>query len=187
MYTSILYESTNNDTLSPIINTALSHTFSQQPNCKLIEIIKEQIQPCIGCFKCWTKTPGQCALKQDLTTQTNPCFVQSDYLIIVSPIYYGSYSATMKRVLDRVIPNILPFFRKYKNEIHHEIRYKHLASQIIIAYGEDITSHEKQTFIKLTKANATNLGINDPLVYFCTRPEEIQPTIDYIKKIIHLS
>lgn len=186
MHTSILYESTTNDALSPIINTALTNTFSHTPNCRLIEIIKEQIQPCIGCFRCWTKTPGQCALKQDLIAQTNPCFIQSDYMIIVSPIYYGSYSATMKRVLDRAIPNLLPFFRQYKNEIHHEIRYKKLSPQIIIAYGEDISSREKETFIKLTKANATNLGIDDPLVYFCTRPEEIHSIIESIKKIIQM-
>lgn len=186
MYTSIFYETINDSSLSKPINDALSQAFSDSANCSLIEICKDQIKPCVGCFGCWTKTPGKCVLKNDLIEKTNPCFSQSDYLIIVSPIYYGSYSATMKRVLDRAIPNILPFFRKYKGEIHHEMRYKKLASQIIIAYGEDLTAHEKETFIKLTKANATNLSIPDPIVYFCTKSEEIDSIIQNVKSHIQI-
>lgn len=80
--------------------------------------------------------------------------------------------------------NLLPFFRKYKNEIHHQIRYKKLAKQIIIAYGEDLSPTEKETFTKLTKANATNFGIEDPTIYFCTNEAQIPTILKSIKQQI---
>lgn len=187
MKTTILYETINDIPLSSPINSALTQTFSSSPNLSLIEIIKENINPCIGCFRCWVKTPGHCMLKNDLTAKTTPAFVQSDTMLIVSSIHYGSYSATMKRVIDRSIPNILPFFRKYKNEVHHQMRYKKLARQIILAYGDNLTPSEKETFIKLTKANATNFGIPDPIVYFCDTKEDIHPIISQIKEQLQLN
>ncbi|MBE6024313.1 MAG: flavodoxin family protein [Cellulosilyticum sp.] len=186
MSTTILYETLNDSTLSSPINYALRQTFTDSSNYSLIEIIKDQIKPCIGCFGCWLKNPGHCILNEDLISQTTPSFAQSDYIVLVSPIYYGCYSATMKRVIDRSIPNLLPFFRKYKNEIHHEIRYKKLANQIILAYGEDLSPNEKDTFTKLTKANATNFGIPDPIVYFCSQVEEIPSILEKIKKHIQM-
>ncbi len=183
MRATIIYEAINDCSLSIPLNTALTQNFTY-PTYSLIEINKDDIKPCIGCFGCWTKTPGQCIIQDDIISKTNPAFVQSDYVILVSSIHYGCYSATMKRVLDRIIPNILPFFRKYKNEMHHETRYKNMAKQIIIAYGDNLIPAEKETFIKLTKANATNMGIEDPTVYFCTQPDEIPPIIKSIKSII---
>ena len=183
MHTTIIYESDNDSILSSPINTALKKHFSTS-QFTLLEINKDATKPCIGCFGCWTKTPGKCVIKNDIVSQTNPSFVQSDYVILVSNIHYGCYSAATKRIIDRFIPNILPFFRKYKNEMHHETRYKHLASQIIIAYNEDLLPEEKTTFIKLTKANATNQGVNDPQVFFCSNKDDIEPILDSIKKQI---
>ncbi|MBP3889510.1 MAG: flavodoxin family protein [Cellulosilyticum sp.] len=187
MNATILYETINDVPLSSSINSALTHTFGNVSNVSLIEIIKENIKPCIGCFGCWIKNPGQCMIKNDLTTMTTPAFVQSDVMVIVSSIHYGSYSATMKRVIDRSIPNILPFFRQYKNEVHHQMRYKKLARQIILAYGDNLTTAEKETFIKLTKANATNFGINDPTVYFCNTTEDIHPILSQIQTQLQIN
>lgn len=183
MHTTIFYEMQNDSPLSSAINKALASHFTS-PDFTLMGLNKEAIKPCVGCFGCWTKTPGKCIIQNDLISQTNPCFVQSDYVILVSNIHYGCYSATTKRILDRVIPNILPFFRKYKNEMHHEMRYKHLAKQIILAYNENLLPEEKETFLKLTKANATNFGIEDPAVFFCTSPNEVESIMHSIKEQI---
>ena len=180
MHTTIFYEAPNDVSLSHVLNTSLTSQFNTS-NYSLFEIRKDEIKPCIGCFGCWLKTPGKCLIQNDLISKTNPCFVQSDYVVIVSSIHYGCYSAATKRILDRVIPNILPFFRKYKNEMHHEMRYKHLAKQIILAYGEDLTPAEKETFLKLTEANANNLGIDVPDVFFCSHPSEIQEILNNIQ------
>lgn len=185
MYTTIIYETENDSSLSLPINTALKNTFTSSDHT-LLEVKKEAVKPCIGCFGCWLKTPGKCMIQGDIVDQTNPSFVQSDYLIIASNIHYGCYSSAIKRIIDRFIPNILPFFRTYKNEMHHQPRYKKIAKMIIIAYDEHITSSEKETFLKLTRANATNMNNDDPVVYFCTQPSEIPDIMQKIEKQITL-
>lgn len=180
MHTTIFYEASNDSSLSNPINTLLKQQFTSS-NFSLFEIRKDEIKPCIGCFGCWLKTPGKCLIQNDIVAKTNPCFVQSDYVVVVSSIHYGSYSAATKRIIDRVTANLLPFFRKYKNEMHHETRYPHMAKQIILAYGEDLTPAEKETFLKLTKANATNLAIDDPDVFFCQSVSEIQEILNTIQ------
>ncbi|MEG0236143.1 hypothetical protein [Cetobacterium sp.] len=52
----------------------------------------------------------------------------------------------MKNFLDRSIPNILPFFRNYKNKVYHEVRYKNYPKIITIGYSENLIEEEKNIF-----------------------------------------
>ena len=185
MHTTILYESTNLTPLSKTINNELLKRFTPTNHLQCLGIDSHTIKPCIGCYGCWFKSPGKCTLSDSLISKTNAAFVQSDLLLIVSPIYYGCYSYPMKALFDHTISNILPFFTTYKNEVHHVHRYKKLANQIILAYGDDLLPEEKETFLALTKANATNYCIDDPKVYFCTNESEINTLLDQIEAFIN--
>ncbi len=90
----------------------------------------------------------------------------------------------MKALFDHTIANVLPFFTTYKNKVHHVHRYKKLADQIIIAYADDLLPEEKETFLALTKANATNYCIADPKVYFCTDETEVNTLFNEIETFI---
>ena len=68
------------------------------------------IKNCIGCFGCWTKTPGQCVMK-DGYENMGSILSQADTVTIISKCYYGGYSPFIKNVLDRSIPFLLPFFK----------------------------------------------------------------------------
>jgi multimeric flavodoxin WrbA len=81
-----------------------------------------KVADCVGCFGCWVKTPGQCVI-DDPAREIAAKIAQSDLLICVSPIVFGGYSYELKKALDRQIPTILPFMKKYKGEIHHPRRY----------------------------------------------------------------
>ncbi|MEG1338557.1 hypothetical protein [Cetobacterium sp.] len=69
-----------------------------------------------------------------------------DVLILLTPIMYGGYDTQMKNFLDRSIPNILPFFRNYKNKVYHEVRYKNYPKIITIGYSENLIEEEKNIF-----------------------------------------
>jgi len=65
-------------------------------------IVKEkQINECLGCCAC-LKNGGKCVQKDDMQNiyeQMN----EADVIVLTSPVYFSTWSATMKRLLDRTI------------------------------------------------------------------------------------
>jgi multimeric flavodoxin WrbA len=81
----------------------------------------QEIASCTGCFKCWTKTPGVCAIN-DAQRRIDTDMVKSDMLVLITPVTFGGYSSTLKKGMDRLIPILLPYFEKIDGETHHPIR-----------------------------------------------------------------
>lgn len=81
------------------------------------------IKNCVGCFGCWIKTPGKCVIK-DGYENLGEIFSRADNIIVVSECFYGGYSPFVKNILDRSISYLLPFFKIWNNEMHHQKRYK---------------------------------------------------------------
>lgn len=122
---------------------------------KEIKLHEKKIDDCLGCFKCWTKTPGLCIIKDD-ADQILADIINSELLIFLSPVVFGSYSYQLKKALDRMIPLISPFFKKIDGEIHHKKRYKNYPSILGVGIiGED-NKVEEETFKKLVRNNALN-------------------------------
>lgn len=85
----------------------------------------EEVEPsrsCVGCFGCWTKTPGACVLKDGLQ-RLGETLARADELQIVPRCTYGGYSRTVKAIIDRCIPYVHPCFRMLGGEMHHRLRY----------------------------------------------------------------
>ena len=80
-----------------------------------------KIASCLGCFICWTKTPDIC-VTNDEGREIGKKFIQSDLVVYLTPITYGGYSSELKKAVDRIIPNISPFFMNRKGETHHQPR-----------------------------------------------------------------
>ena len=40
--------------------------FSADTEIEYITVKKETINPCMGCFSCWSRTPGECVIKDDM-------------------------------------------------------------------------------------------------------------------------
>ncbi len=180
MQVTILYDHSSQNALASSINSTLHSLLSDIQTIKWYAIDHDTIKPCIGCFSCWIKTPGKCIIK-DITTDINKDIISSDLVLYVTPVIYGCYSVAIKRTLDRLIPILLPFFKKLKGEVHHKQRYSKRPCFMMLAYNETLTLEEKETFMALTRANATNLDIPDPKVYFCTDKKDILQTITHIK------
>lgn len=136
------------------------------------DVQTEDMHNCVGCFGCWIKTPGECVFK-DISSDINKAYIGSDIAIFVSPVRYGCYTPAIRRTLDRMIPNILPFFKKIKGEQHHAPRYKKYPGFIAFGYGEDITKEEAETFQSLCKANALNLQAKKSGTYISRRESDV--------------
>ena len=59
-------------------------------------------------------------------------FIQSDLAIFLTPVTFGGYSSQLKKAVDHLIPNILPFFRTVKGETRHHKRYAHYPNLLVL-------------------------------------------------------
>lgn len=134
------------------------------------------LHPCLGCFKCWLKTPGRCIIN-DSYTEMPKYIKQTDKVIYITEVRYGSYSPYTKRVIERSIGFLLPFFRMHHGEIHHSIRYTHIPELIFIGYSPSITQEEETQFKNLVKGNALNFGAEKYRSYIAKKTNEISEII----------
>ena len=112
---------------------------------------------CQGCFDCWTHTPGTCKI-DDAGRAMSTAFTVCDCVVLLTPSQFGSYSSEAKKVLDRTLGTLLPFFRRIDGEVHHVPRYKYPPSLGVLAvtHGSDVRS--EQTVRVLAQRNAINFG-----------------------------
>ena len=115
------------------------------------------IAPCIGCFGCWVKTPGECVI-DDGGREVAAQIVGSDLVVYVTPMQFGGYSYELKKAIDRSIPIISPYFRIVNGEVHHKRRYKTYPSVAAFAWSEAAgDGEERESFETLVKRNAINM------------------------------
>ena len=110
---------------------------------------------CKGCFDCWVKTPGVCATKDGAGAITR-AMARSDLVVLLSPITFGGYSSELKKVLDRSIGIVSPFFIRLHGEVHHKPRYARYPALLAIGVTEDRDPEEAQIFARLVERNAIN-------------------------------
>ncbi len=90
-----------------------------------VELQKLDIKGCRGCFCCWKTTPGKCAIKDDMTELLEK-IVKADMIIYSFPLYYFSVPGVMKNMIDRMLPNVLPFMTDRTDGVgsgSHPVRY----------------------------------------------------------------
>lgn len=135
------------------------------------KIINERnIKNCIGCFNCWTKTPMKC-IHNDTCQNIGKDISNCEELIIISKCIYGSYSSKVKKVLERCISFVYPFFEIRNGEIHHKLRNNHL--KLTVYFYGNISHEDKTLAIKLVNSNCKNFGIDNSNLKFYKRVEEI--------------
>lgn len=127
----------------------------KKEDIKYIDLSSLKISNCVGCFGCWTKTPGKCVIRDD-AVKVYPEIAKSNTLLYVSHIKYGGYDTVMKTMLERAIPVQQAFIRLVNGETHHVQRKVVPKNATIIAYGE-IGDEERGVFEKLVSRNAHNM------------------------------
>lgn len=129
---------------------------------------------CIGCFSCWIKHPKVCCYNDEFSNLPN-LIKDADEWLIISKSRYGCYSTSIKRVLERCIGYVLPYFCLREGMIHHELRYDKKLLFHTIFYG-DINKQDERCLFDLTKANSINLASSYKIEY-CKNIKEIKKCI----------
>lgn len=107
------------------------------------------INYCTGCWNCWVKTPGKCAIKDD-HEQILSRLPNSDKILYISPIIMGYESALLKTFKDRIIPTAHPYIKVYKGEQHHHQRYEHMPEINVLLLKDEDTIIDDLHLIKHT-------------------------------------
>ena len=73
-----------------------------------IHVSNSNIAGCKGCFCCWSKTPGECIIKDDMQYVIES-ELWADVIVWSFPLYYFSVPGGLKNLIDRQLPMNLPF------------------------------------------------------------------------------
>ncbi|MFX1529130.1 MAG: flavodoxin family protein [Promethearchaeota archaeon] len=141
-----------------------------------------KVAPCQGEFDCWMKTPGECKTDDD-GRELAKKMVQNDLVIHLTPITFGGYSSELKKVLDRFIPVLLPYFTKRNGETHHKYRYKKRSSIIAVGVLDTPDEEKESVFKELVNRNSLNMGapIHEAIIYIKNLSKD-----DFIKDFSNL-
>jgi len=116
----------------------------------------EKLAYCLGCFECWTKTPGMCRI-DDTGRDVARSVIGSDLAIYLTPITFGGYSSELKKAVDRIICLISPFFKRIDGEVHHRARYDRYPGLLGVGVLPAPHPEQEQIFHTLIGRNAINL------------------------------
>lgn len=88
----------------------------------MINLRDISLRPCVGCWGCWVKTPGQCVAR-DASLDMDRAVISSDFTLWAAPLRMGFPSELLKMALDKHLPLIHPYMEVAYGEAHHRRRY----------------------------------------------------------------
>jgi multimeric flavodoxin WrbA len=152
----LLNGSKENDRTGERIRAALMAEFQAWGwDVEDFNLCEQKIGNCAGDFFCWIRTPGVCNVNDD-----NRLIAESlatcDLLVYLTPITFGGYSATLKRMVDHQIQNVSPFFAMIEGETHHVKRYKKNPDLLAVGWMAAPDSQTESIFRHLVQRNAIN-------------------------------
>lgn len=105
-----------------ILNRLIKGMEEEGAEVEVVNIFKKKIHYCIGCFTCWTKTPGECVHRDDMSRELFPKFMASDLCIMATPLFHYTVNANMKTFIERTLPFVEPFLELRNGVTHHPLR-----------------------------------------------------------------
>ena len=91
----------------------------------VVDLREKKVRTCRGCMCCWTTTPGVCAIKDDMTAELFPKWLEADLAVYAFPLYHFTINADMKAFIERTLPVLQPFFISVGTETLHPLRHRH--------------------------------------------------------------
>lgn len=95
---------------------------SEGAEAETVYLKDKNIHSCLGCYTCWTKTPGVCAFRDDMTElleKVRGC----DILVYATPLYNWNMSSLLKAFMERLLPLADPHLVKKGKTYAHPPRY----------------------------------------------------------------
>lgn len=84
------------------LTNAFVSGFPDTVEISTITLRDKEIHPCMGCFSCWTKTPGSCAIQDDMQ-EIYQEILDADIIIESLPLYFAGMPSRMRMMTERCL------------------------------------------------------------------------------------
>jgi len=156
------------ETLAPVEAALLELLRETGAGVRDFQLREIPLAHCQGCFECWLDTPGLCKTDGDAGREITGALIGSDLLVLLTPVTFGGYSSEIKKVLDRSICIVSPFFRRIDGEVHHKRRYKRYPAVAAVGVLREPDEEQERIFNTLVERNALNF--DSPATAVCVLP-----------------
>ena len=90
-------------TTALVLNPFLEGLRDGDVEVELLYAYKLKVNPCLGDYNCWTRTPGKCVQDDDMSLVL-PKIRDADFVVFAAPLYVDGMPGPMKTLIDRLIP-----------------------------------------------------------------------------------
>jgi multimeric flavodoxin WrbA len=92
----------NDNTGVRVCATLMAQLQTQSWEVEQFTLCDKKIGNCAGDFFCWIRSPGMCNVDDDNRVIAE-ALVSSDLMIYLTPVTFGGYSSTLKKMVDHQI------------------------------------------------------------------------------------
>ncbi len=138
-----------------------------------VQLRQKKVNNCTGCYTCWTKSPGVCIHRDDMTRELFPKWLEADIAVYASPLYHFTLNASMKAFLERTLPALEPFLLRGEENTSHPWRRKPPAAVVLSVAGfpEPSVFEQLSSYVNFLFGKGLLAEIYRPGAEILTRPE----------------
>ncbi len=118
-----------------MVNNFIEGAKEAGASVEYIKLKDYNIKDCSGCYTCWTKTPGECIYKDDMT-ELRKKYREANLVVFASPLYIFNVTGIMKTFMDRLLPIMKPYMLTNENgETLHPDRFPEKGEQGFVVFS----------------------------------------------------
>lgn len=143
-----------------------------------IHLREKVVRNCIGCYTCWTKTPGKCIHQDDMTNELFPKWLEADMVVYATPLYHFTMNAAMKVFIERTLPVLEPFFVQHDGKTTHPLR-KTMPQAVVLSvagFPESTVFAQLSSYVKFLFGKRLAAEIYRPGAEVMTLPQLSEAT-----------
>ncbi len=140
-----------------LINEALKGAQAANAETKLYNLYDLQYKGCISCFVCKRKGQTQlskCFMKDELTEVLEQ-IMESDVLILGSPIYFGDITGAMRSFMERLYFSNL----SYDSMVNRSVYQKTISTGFIYTMGVSPEQYEQVGYDSMFRQHKMYMGL----------------------------
>ena len=129
------FRSNKNSKTTFMVNHFIDGAKEAGANVGYFKLKNYNIKNCTGCYTCWTKTPGECIFKDDMTMLRKK-YREADLVVFASPLYIFNVSGILKTFMDRLLPVFKPYMLiNEKGNTMHPDRFPEKGEQGFVVFS----------------------------------------------------